>query len=108
MNFFSAAVLAMIITTSASAQNTLCTCSEAEIVYDFTTVNPNDIDFMEDFPWQVVSCSGTQVWVELVYEDNPLLDTYVIDEDGNERIYHDEQWVRFDEFSPTCNDTPSS
>lgn len=101
------AVLAIAIATTASADDTQCTCSEAEIVYDFTTVNPDDIDFMEDFPWQVVSCDGTQVMVELVTEDNPLLDSYIMDEDGNERIYHDGQWVRFDEFNPACG-TPTS
>lgn len=103
-----AAVLALTIATTANAQDALCTCTEAEVMYDFTTVNPNDIDFMEVFPWKVVSCSGTQVLVELVTEDNPLLDSYIMDEDGNERIYHDGQWVRFDEFKPTCGDAPTS
>ncbi len=105
MKLFAAALIAF--ATTASAQDALCTCSEAEIIYNFTTVNPDDIDFMEDFPWQVVSCSGSQVMVELVTEDNPLLDSYIMDEDGNERIYHDGQWVRFDEFNPACN-TPTS
>ncbi|MBY0537987.1 hypothetical protein K2P47_01160 [Patescibacteria group bacterium] len=108
MKLFVAALLVIAFATNATAQEALCTCTEAEVIHNFTTVNPDDIDFMEDFPWQVVSCSGSQVFVKLVTEDNPLLDSYVEDEDGNERIYYNGEWIRFDEFKPQCNDAPTS
>lgn len=106
MELLVAALLAF--ATTASAQDALCTCSMADAVFDFTTVDPNDIEFMEDFPWQVVSCTGTQVQVNLVTEDNPLLDSYFLDEEANERIYYNGEWVRFDEFKPHCTDAPTS
>jgi hypothetical protein len=98
----------LFLATTAVAQEELCSCTQADIILDFTTSNPADIDFMEYFPWEVVSCSGKQVIVNLVTEDNPLLDSYFIDEDGNEKIYYEGQWVRFNEFKPQCLDTPIS
>jgi len=107
MKFKLALVLVGLLTTAVNAEE-VCTCTEIENVYDFTTVDPNDVDYMEDFYWEVVSCTGHEVKVNLITEDNPLLDTYVPSEDGNELLLYGGKWVRFDEFKPQCGENQNS
>ena len=82
--------------TQAQAQ---CSCENETPVYNFTTVDPNDTEWMEDFPWKFESCNGTEVRVSLVFEDNPLLDTYFIDKEENIRIFLNGKWQLFPEFN---------
>ena len=84
----------------------LCTCTDS--LYDFTTANPDDVEYMEDFLWEVQSCTGSTVIVKLVGEDSPIFDMYTEDEDGNQKLFYDGQWVRFDKFKPQCSNIPTS
>jgi hypothetical protein len=88
-----------------------CDCSGTDFGFHYITVNPDDIDYMEDFLWEIIDCrpitevSDTgevfdtlQVRVNLVSEDNPHLETLTVDADGNEKVLIGDEWVRFDEF----------
>lgn len=103
-----------IISIPAVAQD--CTCSEPGFgsKFNYELTNKDDVPFMEEFPWQVVSCSPVydmrradepvvsyNIIISLVFEDNPLLDTYVTDPDENEKIAFRDNWVRFDQFEKT-------
>lgn len=86
-----------------------CYCSDVGFWYD--TVHEDDRDFMEEFLWEaqiiepvygeqpddpeIVSC---RVQVTFVYEDNPHLDTLVIDDEGQEQLLFGGQWFSFTDF----------
>lgn len=85
-----------------------CLCSGGAI--RFTTVNPEDVKHMEEFPWKLHSCEKVQeefgietvVYVELVLDHDPAFDVYVPAEDGNELIFVPQTgtWERFDKLVP--------
>ncbi len=104
----------IVYTTTATAE---CFCGEESFFY--TTVNPADVDWMEDFPWAVHSIapvlmenfSGEQVQtcyvqVNLVTEDNPALDSYIMTDDGQDTIYFNGIWTPYSSFEeqvgPNC------
>lgn len=95
-------------TVSAGAQ--VCSCTEVENVFDFVTVDDSDLDYMENYLWRYeysevaydLTVEGEptfcRVYVSLVGEDDPDLDSYVMEEDGNEKILVGRTWIRFDQF----------
>ena len=100
-----ATVLAGILATTSNAQE-LCTCTDQN--YHFTTENPDHEVYMEEYPWEVKYCVGSTVIVSLIGEDSPILDSYSLDEDGNQKLYYRGQWIRYDKFKPVCQDIPTS
>ncbi|OIP78155.1 MAG: hypothetical protein AUK16_00815 [Parcubacteria group bacterium CG2_30_44_11] len=82
-----------------------CYCQDVGFWYD--TVVPEDRDFMEYFPWRVISIEPIYdiqkndepiincfVSVNLVTEDDPALDTYT----GQELIFYQGAWSTFEKF----------
>jgi hypothetical protein len=77
----------------------------------YTTVDPDDAVYMEEFAWQIISCEPVydlhdasepivshNIKVSFVTEDNPAFGTYELDADENEKVLVSGQWVRFDEY----------
>jgi hypothetical protein len=100
------------------------TGTDAQIGYSLETVNPQDQDFIDDFVLQVVSCELAYdmrqpdepltyiVNVNLVADENPLLASYTATPDGNEQIWLNGKWIRFDMFvknlATECVPAPNS
>ncbi len=105
MKIIAAAVLSLFVGNQGIAQE-LCTCTDQN--FTFTTENPDHEIYMEEYLWEVKSCSGSKVIVNLIGEDSPILDSYSLDEDGNQKLYYEGRWIRYDEFNPICQDIPTS
>ena len=88
-----------------------CSCTEVEQIFDFVTVDITDMPWKNEFPWKFVSCEGDQVTIELVFEDNPLLDSYSMEADGNQPIFYHGAWTPFKDFvqlvEPECHSLTS-
>lgn len=98
-----------VFSSSAGAQD--CSCTEAEYIFHFDVVNQDDRERMENYFWRFESAEpiydltqtgepviGCKVWVNLVFEDDPALEAYEPDADGNEKILVGTDWVRFDQL----------
>jgi hypothetical protein len=104
MRFFGAALVLAVATTA----NAECLCGENSFFY--TTVDPADAEFMEDFVWEVKriepiydlrtnedTINSCRVEVTFVHEDNPALDT--LDLSGeSEPILFGGIWLEYAEF----------
>ncbi len=89
-------ILALLSALAAPAASQECTCTEIEQLFDFQTANPDDAPWMEDELWEFKYCSGGTIYIGFVMGDHPGLDTYTLDEDGNDKFLIDGVWVRYD------------
>lgn len=85
----------------------------------YNTVDENDAEHMEDFPWEVFSVEPIfdleqpdepaitcYVQVNLVAGDHPAIDEYVMTDDGEDTVFYNGVWVPFTDFEaqvrPLC------
>lgn len=116
-NIFGAAVVLISLVAGTFSATAECLCGEEGFFY--TTANPDDVDWMETFPWEVVSIEpifdmeqpgepivSCDIKVNLVAGDHPALETLEINDAGEEPIFFNGSWVTFSAFEkvhrPSC------
>jgi hypothetical protein len=84
-----------------------CDCQSGGISFQYKTVEETDIEWMEEFYWDVKSFqlneTGTcVVSVNLVAGDHPAIDTLILDQPGednwDDQIFAFGQWMLTDDF----------
>lgn len=86
-------------------------------VIPFVPANEWAETYRDDFPWQFVGCTvvidltaagepviGSAPVYDLVFEDDPRLDTYQKNSVGNAKVFIRDQWIQMDkiDFSELC------
>ena len=109
--YMRAAVLCLLMLAPNMATAEGCACEGTDAAFFYTTANPDEAEFMEEFLWEIVSCEPVydlqeanepivsfDIEISFVMGDNPALETYFLDENENEKVLRHGQWMRFDEF----------